>query len=320
MILGNGWKFLRIYDHRTVNVIGFDKKHAHRSGCPIGSAYSVMTDSDGKEFIAVAHEAVWNKGSNTSLLSEFQMREHGLIVDSTSKKHKNRDGSFGTQQIYIPNNDISIPLYLTSGLMTSPHREPTDEELATLPKVELTSPDIWNPRDHIHDDAIIVPLTKNDTAAYQDDVRVLTVSRGDYNSEEKTIPEDNKILKRSNSEDNENLDDKIPESKKDNSKRDDTDDDEDELPDLYIGEASGSEDEVPRPRKVHRASQSVFKKMRENYLEEREYRLRKRRQGKKWFDKIWSKARKYDDMKNLARNMEDSDSDDSIDQQHGIDS
>jgi hypothetical protein len=141
-----------------------------------------------------------------------------------------------------------------------------------------------------------------------------------YNSEEKTIPEDNKILKRSNSEDNENLDDKIPESKKDNSKRDDTDDDEDELPDLYIGEASGSEDEVPRPRKVHRASQSVFKKMRENYLEEREYRLRKRRQGKKWFDKIWSKARKYDEMKNLARNMEDSDSDDSIDQQHGIDS
>ena len=87
MVLGNGWRFLDIYPNRTINVVGFDETTTKKYGCAVGTACTVMHDIDGKPYLVMAHEAVQNKRSNTSLLSESQMRHHGLIVDSTSMKH-----------------------------------------------------------------------------------------------------------------------------------------------------------------------------------------------------------------------------------------
>jgi hypothetical protein len=60
----------------------------------------VMTDVNGVEYLVIAYEAVWNKTSHTSLLSESQMRHNGLIVDSTSRRHIGVDGLPGTQSIF----------------------------------------------------------------------------------------------------------------------------------------------------------------------------------------------------------------------------
>jgi hypothetical protein len=125
-----------------------------------------MPDINGKLYIVYAHEAVYNKGSNTSLLSEFQMREYGLIVDTIPERHTNIDGKQGTQQIYIPHEDVTFKLYITSALMTCPHRSPTDEEIASLPSITITSPDEWNPHDHTQNDEYILPLNNNIADAY----------------------------------------------------------------------------------------------------------------------------------------------------------
>jgi hypothetical protein len=74
-----------------VNIVGFDEADARKYGCHIGTAVSGMTDVTGSEYLMVAHEAVENRRSRTSLLSEGQMRHYGLIVDSTSKRHRGID-------------------------------------------------------------------------------------------------------------------------------------------------------------------------------------------------------------------------------------
>jgi hypothetical protein len=80
MVLGTGWRFIEVYPHRTVNIVGFDESEDCKYGCKIGTAVSVMTDTTGTDFLMFTHEAVQNHRSSTSLLSEGQMRHFGLIV------------------------------------------------------------------------------------------------------------------------------------------------------------------------------------------------------------------------------------------------
>ena len=158
MVLGRGWHFTEIYPHRTVNIIGFDEKHARRSGCAVGTACTVMLDAADRPILVVAHEAVENKNSPTSLLSESQMRHHGLIVDSTSTKHLGVDGLPGTQSIFSADKLFHLRMSQRSALMVCPHRLPTEEELTTLPRFELTSREFWCPHCH-HDDMLpVAPL------------------------------------------------------------------------------------------------------------------------------------------------------------------
>ena len=69
IIAGAGWRFLTFYPHRTVRVVGFDEAKT-KKGCKIGTACSVMHDITGKPYLMIAHEAIQNEGSYTSLLSE----------------------------------------------------------------------------------------------------------------------------------------------------------------------------------------------------------------------------------------------------------
>jgi hypothetical protein len=157
MILGTGWKFTKIYSTRTIHVIGFDETKTKR-GCRIGTACTVMHDVNGKPYLMVANEAIKNEGSYTSLLSETQMRANGLIVDSTSENHMGIDEKPGTQSFYSADKDIQFRMQQKSGLMTIPHREPTDDEINTLPKFVLTSDDIWNPGDLQDEDMTTAPF------------------------------------------------------------------------------------------------------------------------------------------------------------------
>jgi hypothetical protein len=87
-----------------------------------------MQDIHDKDYLIVAEETVRNEGSTTSLLSEFQMRENGIVVDSTSLQHTGIDSNPGTQCIVFHTEGITIPLYARSALITCIVRKPTDEE------------------------------------------------------------------------------------------------------------------------------------------------------------------------------------------------
>jgi Reverse transcriptase (RNA-dependent DNA polymerase) len=145
MVLGHGWRFLEVFEHRKVNIVGFDESDARKYGCHIGTAVSVMTDTTGTDYLMVAHEAVENRRSRTSLLSEGQMRHFGLIVDSTSKRHRGIDGLPGTQSLYSPDKSIQFPMLQRDALMILPHRAPTDQEIETLPRFLLSDATPWSP-------------------------------------------------------------------------------------------------------------------------------------------------------------------------------
>jgi hypothetical protein len=94
--------------------------------------------------LLVFHEAIHNVTSNHSLLSEFQLREHGILIDSTCHKHG------GTQKLTITDNnhhdDVTIPLELAGCVVHFKHRLPTMEDMMSLQQYCLTQGDTpWNP-------------------------------------------------------------------------------------------------------------------------------------------------------------------------------
>jgi hypothetical protein len=141
MILGIGWRFLEYYPNRIINIVGFNEQHARKSGCRVGTACAVLCDASGREYLALAHQAVENKDSRTSLLSESQMRSHGLIVDSTSRRHTGPNNTPGTQTITSHDPPITIPLHMRSALMICLHRlRPTTTLLPFLAWTSLPLP------------------------------------------------------------------------------------------------------------------------------------------------------------------------------------
>jgi hypothetical protein len=89
------------------------------------------------------------------------MRHFGLIVDSTSKRHRGIDGLPGTQSIYSADKSIQIQMLQLDDLMILPHRAPNDAEIETLPKFLLSDVTPWSPT-MLHDDDDATTLLAHD--------------------------------------------------------------------------------------------------------------------------------------------------------------
>jgi phosphoserine aminotransferase len=86
-VLGQGWEVLSVYKTRGANVVGFDHEAAVKRNHPIVSAITAVELSDGTSMILIVHEAIYNDTANHSLLSEFQLRDFGVKIDSICHKH-----------------------------------------------------------------------------------------------------------------------------------------------------------------------------------------------------------------------------------------
>ena len=60
---------------------------AIKRNLPIVSAITALDLPDGQSILLVIHEGIYNETSNHTLLSEFQLREFGVIIDSTCHRH-----------------------------------------------------------------------------------------------------------------------------------------------------------------------------------------------------------------------------------------
>ena len=107
-VLGKGWEVLSIHNSRRANVVGFDHEAAIKRNIPIVSAITALDLPNQSSILLVVHECIYNETSNHSLLSEFQLREFGIILDSTCHRHG------GTQQMVMQDGSESrtIPLDL----------------------------------------------------------------------------------------------------------------------------------------------------------------------------------------------------------------
>jgi hypothetical protein len=127
-VLGQGWEVLSFHNTKRANVVGFDHEAAVKRNLPIVSTITAVDFPDGISMILIVHEAIYNDTANHSLLSEFQLRDFGVKIDSICHKHG------GTQKMEIQDvgSSLVVPLELAGYMIHFKHRLPTTEEINSL--------------------------------------------------------------------------------------------------------------------------------------------------------------------------------------------
>lgn len=121
---------------QLIDMQGFSGAASKVKNLPFGVGLAVVDLPDGIVMIRV------NKGIVVpfqSILSANQLRHFNTTVDDCPRKYG------GTQQITI-NGGPSLHLQYIGGLSYLPLRQPTQEELTTLPVHDITSPMPWDPK------------------------------------------------------------------------------------------------------------------------------------------------------------------------------
>ena len=153
-VLGKGWHVETRHPIRKANVVGFDRDLAVKRGLPIVSAVTAVDLPDGRVILLRAAEAIYNETSDHTLLSEFQIRDFGVIADTVSRKHGGRQclGIPVASNLSEPPTREYVPLIMARCLHQFSNRTPTITELETLHPLLLTQDQVpWDPG-HFYDD------------------------------------------------------------------------------------------------------------------------------------------------------------------------
>lgn len=135
--------------NRTANLSGYDPNSTRSNGLPTVTALIKTLTKENIPDLLQLHEAVHNKNSTITLLSEYQVREYGIVVDSVAKKHLSTGGMHGTQTIYV-SKGTECPLIYRGGLMGIQVYpiEDGDEDIYEI--INMTSSKPWIPKSHTH--------------------------------------------------------------------------------------------------------------------------------------------------------------------------
>ena len=140
----------RVVSHtgRYATLVGYDPKHTRSKRIPIVTAYVKVRAHNGIPVLLKINEAVYNEGSPVTLLSEYQMRDHGYVVDSVAAKHKSSPNTYGTQRLIL-NDVVHVPFEDRGGIMGFEILPILPGEIDEVdPKLdifEMTSPTKWVP-------------------------------------------------------------------------------------------------------------------------------------------------------------------------------
>ncbi len=146
---------------RLANLLGYDPGLGMKRGLPIVNAVAKATTKAGASILIGIHEGVHNCGSPHTLISEFQVRNSGIILDSVARNYQlTPDGLFGTQSLYhdTKNPDDHVKFNLLNGLMTFEISKPSTEELRSMPIHWITANDKWQPSAYNDEGSMILPL------------------------------------------------------------------------------------------------------------------------------------------------------------------
>src|SRR5210317_1676739 len=118
----------------------------------MGVYVSMYTTDDGKPIFLRAKHGIQNESSRHTLLSSYQMREVGFVVDDVSTRHMKSPTERGTHSIQIPNN-VTIGLQTRAALSTFVLSRPSWDQWvhATPDQIVDISQENWNPQLHYED-------------------------------------------------------------------------------------------------------------------------------------------------------------------------
>ena len=127
----------------VVDVGGFHPSLPVMKDVPIGTAITAYDTSDGETIILGVHQALFFGASmEHSLCQPNQLREFGIVVDTTPKQYTSGASLHG---LYIPEESLHLPFELHGCLSYFPTRLPTPDEIDTCQWVHLTSDGDWDP-------------------------------------------------------------------------------------------------------------------------------------------------------------------------------
>lgn len=150
---------------RAFRILAYNDRYADMSGfandlvkndVPIGSGLTKCVDNNtGFEFLLGLHESPYLEENECSLISTGQTREAGTWLSDVLRRHG------GDQRLVAPieGSDAmaDIQLEARDGLLAIECQYPTEDEVASLPRVWLTSDsEPWDPRVLDADDDIVV--------------------------------------------------------------------------------------------------------------------------------------------------------------------
>jgi hypothetical protein len=87
MCLRKRMEILSIHNSIRANVIELDHETVVTRNLPIVNAITALDLPDGTSILLVVNEGLYHDTENHSLLSEFQMMEFSMKIDSTCHRH-----------------------------------------------------------------------------------------------------------------------------------------------------------------------------------------------------------------------------------------
>jgi hypothetical protein len=144
-------------------LVGCNPDQTRSGKVPIVTACIKVMSQMNIPIVLQVHEAPHMQDSNVTLLSEHQVRENGLIINSVSKRHKTGPDAFGTQRMTVSEH-IHVPFVDRGGLLGCEILpwEIGDEDVHDVFDITRDTP--WKPR-RFRDDEECHGTAHTDTTA-----------------------------------------------------------------------------------------------------------------------------------------------------------
>jgi len=123
---------------------------------------------DKSSYLLVVNQALLDSdpAQSEALFQPHQLRAHGTIVDETAARHRGADGHCGRQMIKV--GDVILPLYFDGWKTFLSICKPSDNELNSLTRLELTSPLRYEPQERVTTRRCTVKLDKENLLAWRE--------------------------------------------------------------------------------------------------------------------------------------------------------
>ena len=146
VLVGQNFVIAQYSGRECEDVLPYSDNYKAVTGVPIVTGATVWTDQEtGKTWIILIYEAMWMADSMPhSLINPNQLRAFGVDV----KDNPSRGGPLYIAEVQESN--IRIPLRMVGTNIVFDSRTPTQDELESCRRVELSNQFEWLPRFDIH--------------------------------------------------------------------------------------------------------------------------------------------------------------------------